>query len=147
MTAAADWIARRKALADAATDGPWTWTEGTNYDCSKLRSGHADAAFIADARTSLPRAVAALDAVLRLHVPMRIYDECDHPHQDGDPDVIDTGELLTCEEMYVYSICRECCVENPNWPEQAEWCADKHDHRRDGHCATVRVITEHLDAP
>ena len=76
MTAAADWIARRKALADAATDGPWTWTEGTNYDCSKLRSGHADAAFIADARTSLPRAVAALDAVLRL---VAEYQASPHP--------------------------------------------------------------------
>lgn len=37
MTAAADWIARRKALADAATDGPWTWTEGTNF----VRGGNA----------------------------------------------------------------------------------------------------------
>ena len=86
----------------------------------------------------------ALDAVLALHQPMRIYDECDHAHEEGDPGVVDTGEFVTCEDEYLYSICRSCCVENPEWPEQAEWCADKHDHRRDGHCATVAAITDAL---
>ena len=86
MTAAADWIARRKALADAATDGPWTpgdwhvWAKGEHGNREVCgMSGHdhlPDAEFIADARTSLPRAVAALDAVLRLAAE---YQASPHP--------------------------------------------------------------------
>lgn len=89
----------------------------------------------------------ALSAVLERHRPMRIYDECDHDHQDDDDDVIDCGEFLTCEEMYEYSICSSCCVENEKYPEQAEWCHDKHDHRKNGYCPTVHDIVIALEGP
>lgn len=67
-----------QARADAATDGPWlfawdgeTWTvktengpvSGENPDRVALEVEHADAAFIAHARTDIPRLVAALRAV------------------------------------------------------------------------------------
>ena len=54
MTAtAADWIKRRRELLASATDGPW-----------------ADIASPKDARTSLPLALDALDAVLTQHRPV-----------------------------------------------------------------------------
>ncbi len=72
----ADWIKTRRELLDAATDGPWvttadgadTLSAGFNPDghlCLYAGFGwDDDAALIADARTSLPRALDALEAVL-----------------------------------------------------------------------------------
>ena len=72
----ADWISARRALIDAATEGPWeaeplagnivTPTHGTIIEVSRWTD--ADAALIADARTSLPAALDALEAVLAPHV-------------------------------------------------------------------------------
>ena len=70
-----------QARADAATEGPWTWAAHTTADGDEWavfdggdsaiaanRDGWApDAAFIAAARTDLPRLVAALRAVLEVH--------------------------------------------------------------------------------
>ncbi len=89
---AAEWIAQRRELLDAATEGPWEtdgfeitqhwslpepWkTVASNevvcmaycYGGSARGIEHEDdARFIADARTSLPRALDALEAVLALH--------------------------------------------------------------------------------
>ena len=91
-----EWIAKREQLEGAATPGPWHWeppsgddwpahdeslaTEdgeavllGWGYDASGIEGAPADREFIADARTSLPAALAALKAVL---------DE--HPRYEGD---------------------------------------------------------------
>lgn len=94
---AAEWIRDRRALIDAATEGPWgPWTDqdGTPHMRGMLMLGNAaaiipegeswiegvdinpiahtytpeDRAFIADSRTSLPKALDALEAVLELHV-------------------------------------------------------------------------------
>lgn len=75
-----------EARANAATEGPWRWTNelrqrlvtGDNPDdltdarelirCAALmHPGQADAAFIAHARTDVPTLVAALRGVLDLH--------------------------------------------------------------------------------
>lgn len=72
-----------QARADAATEGPWTWAAHTTADGDEWavfdggdsalaanRDGWApDAAFIAAARTDVPRLVAALRAVLEEHRP------------------------------------------------------------------------------
>ena len=97
----ADWIKTRRELLDAATEGPWRWSNRQGVYLFGKRSrvvmafgrmgmhgaqpqfcdergilqdgGRAnlnsfpDAALIADARTSLPRALDALDAVRALH--------------------------------------------------------------------------------
>jgi hypothetical protein len=97
----ADWIKRRRELLDAATEGPWRWSNrqgvylfgkrsrvvmafgrmgmhGTQPQFCDERGilqdgGRAnlnsfpDAALIADARTSLPLALEAIEAVQRLH--------------------------------------------------------------------------------
>jgi len=81
--AVSTWLEKQQQVCDAATDGPWEpsherpvdtrppWT----YDVRTAEGEdivgqgfHADAAFIAAARTSLPKALAALRAVEGLAV-------------------------------------------------------------------------------
>ena len=91
----ADWIKTRRELLNAATKGPWEadgseitqhWSlpgpwetvASSEVVCGSYCYGgvgrgieHAtDAALIADARTSLPRALDALEAVLARHRPV-----------------------------------------------------------------------------
>ena len=85
MTTTADWIKRRRELLDAATEGPWFQgrtgrryesdrdvyskrepDEENSHDIATYVWSAEDAALIADARTSLPLALDALDAVLAL---------------------------------------------------------------------------------
>ena len=77
---AAEWIAQRRELLDAATEGPWEAEYSSLHrDCvvphdarstreavaqTRLLRAAGDAALIADARTSLPCALDALEAVL-----------------------------------------------------------------------------------
>ena len=83
---AAGWIKTRRELLDAATEGPWFQgrtgrryesdrdvyskrepDEENSHDIATYVWSAEDAALIADARTSLPRALDALDAVRALH--------------------------------------------------------------------------------
>ena len=83
---AAEWITKRRELLAAASEGPWDYYRPhPNYRTYQVSSvapgGYLDdevancddvlatenAALIADARTSLPRALAALEAVLAEH--------------------------------------------------------------------------------
>lgn len=73
-------LARIRKQADAATDGPWAWASRTTVDGDQWavfdKQDHAlaenrdgwgpDAEFIAAARTTVPRLVDALEAVLDL---------------------------------------------------------------------------------
>ena len=77
---AAEWIAKRRELLDAATEGPWVAEYSSLHrDCvvphdarstreavaqTRLLRAAGDARFIADARTALPRALDALEAAL-----------------------------------------------------------------------------------
>lgn len=83
------WIEERRAIHAAATDGPWyktpndrilsksvQWPEGDDYDVAGGfgRDGAVveaihdfDGNAIVDAHTNLPRALDALDAVLKMH--------------------------------------------------------------------------------
>ena len=83
------WIEERRAIHEAATDGPWyktpndrilsesvQWPEGDDYDVAGGfgRDGAVveaihdfDGNAIVDAHTNLPRALDALNAVLELH--------------------------------------------------------------------------------
>ena len=80
---AAEWIAKRRELLADATEGPWAAEYSSLHrDCvvphdarstreavaqTRLLRAAGDAALIADARTSLPRALDALEAVLAPH--------------------------------------------------------------------------------
>ena len=94
MTDTQEWIDKGKALADQATQGPWD-TDGcevtqhwsrpepwqtivdTEVSCMDFCYGgsakgverYEDAEFIADARTRLPQALNALQAVMEIHKP------------------------------------------------------------------------------
>lgn len=94
MSAAEQWIRDRRALLEAATEGPWSaadehgdvpgstpaWCVSQmhpGFEAMSPKDGYVgdvadtpcpeDAALIADSRTSLPKAVHALEAVLELH--------------------------------------------------------------------------------
>ena len=94
----AAWIAKRRELLDAATEGPWSAATGALVGDDEDEATHVwhrtyladrawmtvgkvldndmdqttieDAEFIADARTSLPRALDALEAALKGHRPV-----------------------------------------------------------------------------
>lgn len=88
-----------------------------------------------------PAAFRALRAVLDLHKPFRIYDECGHNHAEGEAGVIEVEEIgLVCEDGYQYSICGECCADDVY---QKEECGSDH-HHPCYPCPTVRAITSVL---
>ena len=76
------WLDESQRLADQATDGPWeadlASREGAipgviPHDGVYGTMERQDAEFIAEARTRLPLAVAALRAVMDTHCPVRGY--------------------------------------------------------------------------
>lgn len=91
MTDIQTWLDQGKTLADEATEGPWEAYADSNYQpagCPPIiehlvyagavetpiidwgnGSTKPDTEFIADARTRLPQAINALQAVLDLHKP------------------------------------------------------------------------------
>ena len=147
MTAtAADWITRRRELLDDATEAPWT-PEGvyglvapTKIDgythpverAEAIRQGAANAALIADTRTSLPLALDALDAVLAQHRPVSyaatancglvLYEVCPTCHDKA--------------RVHLH-ICAEC---NKTWPCAT---AEAIDTALAGGCGQCRQIDGH----
>ena len=92
----------------------------------------------------VPRLLAAIDAVLALHQPFRIYDECDHDHTEEDiaeGRAVETGEFVSCHDEYLYSICTACCRDAQGF--QTEECADAHFHDKT-HCKTAVAISRAL---
>jgi len=83
MTTITEYLAEQKRLAGAATEGPWAWHsrqtvdgdswavfDGKDHVVTDNRDGWVpDAEFIAAARESVPRMIAALEAVAALHRP------------------------------------------------------------------------------
>lgn len=97
-----------------------------------------------------PAVFDALEAVLDVHRPFHIYDECEHKHEmpeghklpEGLHLIEDVG--LVCDDGYLYSICRECCADDTF---QNEECATYHKHSGDAACwpcPTVRAISQSL---
>ena len=89
MTVIRAWLDQGREIADQATEGPWyPWDRGVGWLIAlsdsddgqpRLPEGMRtdlgrgeDAAFIADARTRLPQALAAIQAVLNLHQPVEV---------------------------------------------------------------------------
>ena len=82
-------------------------------------------------------------AILKLHAPFKIYDDCGHKHTNHDLDsglAIEVEECgLVCEDGYQYSVCYHCCTDDTG--DMTEWCMD-HDHGKDKPiCATVALTT------
>lgn len=90
--------------------------------------------------------VVTIAAVLDIHRPWKIYDDCGHRHQDPDePGVIDVEDVgYTCAAGLMYSICRSCCTSGEY---QTEDCATYHAHGEDQSiCETVAALAEKLGA-
>lgn len=85
MTSIHEYLAEQKRLAEAADEGPWFHHETVHADNYVTAGGgiltgthvcgptyeKANAEFIAAARESVPRMIAALEAVVRMHFPYR----------------------------------------------------------------------------
>ena len=136
-----EYLTAIRARIEAATEGPWKaeFSGGMGncvipHDARSTREAVCvtrpyralfDAEFIAHARTDLPALLDTVEAVLALHRPCGIYDECDCPNLvegvDGHVSVEDVG--ITCALMY--RVCYECCTDDGY---QREECSDHHEH-------------------
>jgi hypothetical protein len=88
--------------------------------------------------------LAAVEAALALHRPFRIYEPCDHDHDQDDIDAgraTETADFVSCDEMYLYSICASCCRVNLG---QSETCADAHEPSSCWPCETYEAVTRAL---
>ena len=162
---AADWIAEQRRIEQAATEGGWRAAVVARYvdddGCERGKGAiypagpmgppplfvtpdwvAADAEFVATARTALPKALAALEAVLALHRRVGIYDycECDDKNTPEHEDIYEIG--VTCNK--VYEICAACCRDDVY---QSEECVNYHQHDTGEHycpSGTVVAIAEAL---
>ncbi len=146
---AAEFLAEQKRLTEAATEGPWESDKAVfEYDhkptpyvapefgnrniCQVYSdAGDADAAFIAAARSSVPKLIAAVEAVMEAHRRshavfswatggVRFEDPC--PDCDGKAGVHPCGCWADVDIEYV---CAEC---------------DKSKERAAWPCPTIRAI-------
>jgi hypothetical protein len=84
----------------------------------------------------------AVRAVLELHTPKRIYDECGHVHTPEEPGISEVNEIgLVCDDGYMYTVCGGCCSSHGY---QSENCADSHDHTVCWPCLNVQAIADKL---
>lgn len=109
MTDAKAWIEERRAIHEAATEGPWVAEySGETGDCviphdaqstreavavTRLFHRTADANAIADAHNMFPRALDALQAVLEL------LDAWEPPDPCTGPDITKCVDCLQAQEM------------------------------------------------
>ncbi len=155
-----------KARADAATPGPWVFSEArrpcqyvavvpitpgsSQYVVAAKEGGRNpwhDAAFIAAVRTDIPALIARvreleaqIAAVVAIHRVDTVYDECEHDHAEEDAanGVVYAGEAgLTCAK--VHDVCRNCCVNALGG--QSDICSDEHQHGpNEPPCRTIAAL-------
>jgi hypothetical protein len=93
-------------------------------------------------------AARVLSAVLDLHPPVRIWEDCGHHHEYAEDGTVPEGlteveEIgLVCDQADVYTICRYCCCGDSDY--QTEVCVADHGIGFHDPCPTVRVIAELL---
>ena len=157
---ATEWIAQCRELLDAATEGPWLagpWLVGDDWEGATVEmpddgsggtviiaadmhqgptEGADDAEFIADARTSLPRALDALEAVLKGHRPVSFS----FSWRDG---VTMHEACPACQDRAGTHPCG--CWRDEDQPHVCAVCSDP-EHRMDvpWPCMTVQTIESAL---
>ncbi|CAH0255875.1 hypothetical protein SRABI83_03242 [Arthrobacter sp. Bi83] len=85
--------------------------------------------------------LAAIDAVIALHRPIKVYDECECPEgtHPEDYEWIDCEDYNGCENSFTHYACEECCT---SFDYISEACSDHHTHSKDeGHrCPTIKAL-------
>ena len=94
---------------------------------------------------ALRRLAGQLAKLSDLHAPFRIYRECGHAHAwDHDEDragAIDCDDFVTCQDGYMYSVCRSCCTHEHD--AQTEECAESQGHTPETPiCPSRRILDE-----
>jgi len=112
------------------------------------RGGGSEYDWMARSLIDVPPLLAAVGAALAEHKAVRIYEPCDHDHTDEDVAAgrtVDAFDFISCEELYLYTICRGCCgFAGTMNGQQTEECAAEHDHGRCYPCPTRVAITTAL---
>lgn len=154
-TTASEWIAKRRELTTEATVGTWEWLaygggmqlvrrNAPYHDHNILKTTDdwppctQDAAFIADARVSLPLALDALEALLKGHRPVSFS----FSWRDG----VTMHEVCeTCQDKAGVHPCG--CWRDEDVPHVCAVCSDP-EHRMDAPwpCMTVQAIESALRA-
>lgn len=138
---AADWLAERARIEQAASEGPWEingageYVSGVGLMVAPDDGGVSgtNAEFIADARTAMPKMRAALEAVLKLHEPVAVYaqaDECECGNEDHTIIESEQGDDL--------------CWDTPTGEQRCGECLDEDGGYIDYPCPTVVLIREAL---
>jgi hypothetical protein len=106
---------------------------GRQYDPGTPRSNHealkAHVAVCAshpaaEFRKRAEQAEAKLAAVVALHRPCPLYDECGHDHQEGEPGVIYVDEVgLTCDAGRTGTVCMHCHTDGDGMVREDAWDA------------------------
>lgn len=103
----------------------------------RLLLNHEALRALLDAADERDTLAAAVKRVREMHVPFRIYGECEceDTTTPGHVDIEEVG--ITCNFLYV--ACRECCTSGADIRDQTEDCAYGHDHR-DTYCPTIAAL-------
>ena len=103
----------------------------------RLLLSHEALRALLDAADERDTLAAAVERVREMHVPFRIYGECEceDTTTPGHVDIEEVG--TTCNLLY--AACRECCTSGADIRYQTEDCAYGHDHR-DAYCPTVAAL-------
>jgi hypothetical protein len=90
-------------------------------------------------RDAADHASELIDALIKLHRPFGVYDECEHDHGEDGRVVVRINDVgFVCAEGFLYWVCRECRTGDGYISED---CANGHDHGPDKPiCATAAVI-------
>ena len=101
----------------------------------RVRDLAQEVVHLIDARTALPKALNALEAVLKLHKPVAVYaqaDECECGNEDHTIIESEQGDDL--------------CWDTPTGEQRCAECLDEDSEYIDYPCPTVAAITKALGA-
>lgn len=151
MTTITGWITTRRSLAEKATPYPWCTyeahgshgVEGPDEEMIFVETygithtaAPADAQFVADARTSLPTALTALETVANLHRRVGTYEVCTASNiHDCDDNMSDHVPVIAGGD-YIHPDVRI------GWA--CDECRDDEGQLHEWPCPTIATITRAL---
>jgi hypothetical protein len=103
-------LAEETQAQDEALALSFKQIETAEADLAALRETDAEIMRDSERKTREIEALKArLAAVVAIHKPFGIYDECGHDHQPGDPDTFEIEDVgVVCAAGLLYTICEAC---------------------------------------